>query len=292
MKSAGNGDVLCGSLQMLHIQVLLVDPLCAGHMAQPGTNQHQGGVSIREAAHYPSTAANLPVQPLNDIVGADACPVFAGKIAVGKRFLNVILHFLGGLFQLYTTQLLHHSVGFLTGSFLALPGVDRQSLHSKCDTILYHTELYEYRHGKMLMHLRFIFETLSELNSPGEYMRYYRQLRELTTRQLAEKLNIVPATVLAYEQGRFPIPYEISIAAAEMLHISEELLFDDFCVFISAPYTELLHTVRKRYGLSQVDFAQKAGISPSIYTKWEAGNRRPSRKMYRQLVTTYPEINI
>mgnify|MGYP002568845181 FL=1 len=165
-------------------------------------------------------------------------------------------------------------------------------VYDECDTILYHTELYEYRHGKMLMHLRFIFETLSELNSPGEYMRYYRQLRELTTRQLAEKLNIVPATVLAYEQGRFPIPYEISIAAAEMLHISEELLFDDFCVFISAPYTELLHTVRKRYGLSQVDFAQKAGISPSIYTKWEAGNRRPSRKMYRQLVTTYPEINI
>ena len=85
------------------------------------------------------------------------------------------------------------------------------------------------------MHLRFIFETLSELNSPGEYMRYYRQLRELTTRQLAEKLNIVPATVLAYEQGRFPIPYEISIAAAEMLHISEELLFDDFCVFMIIP---------------------------------------------------------
>ena len=42
-------------------------------------------------------------------------------------------------------------------------------------------------------------------------MRYYRQLRGLTTRQLAEKLNIVPATVLAYEQGRFPIPYEISV---------------------------------------------------------------------------------
>ena len=31
-------------------------------------------------------------------------------------------------------------------------------------------------------------------------MRYYRQLRGLTTRQLAEKLNIVPATVLGYEQ--------------------------------------------------------------------------------------------
>lgn len=160
----------------------------------------------------------------------------------------------------------------------------------KCDTVLNHTGLYEYRHGKMLMHLRFTFESLNTLNSPGEYVRYYRQLRGLTTRQLAEKLNIVPATVLAYEQERFPIPYEISIAAAETLHISEELLFDDFCIFISAPYTEILHTVRKRYGLNQVDFAQKAGISPSIYAKWEAGNRRPSRKMYQQLKAIYPEI--
>ena len=50
------------------------------------------------------------------------------------------------------------------------------------------------------MHLRFAFESLNTLNRPGEYMRYYRQLRGLTTRQLAEKLNIVPATVLGYEQ--------------------------------------------------------------------------------------------
>lgn len=162
--------------------------------------------------------------------------------------------------------------------------------HRKCDTVLNHTELYEYRHGKMLMHLRFTFESLNTLNSPGEYMRYYRQLRGLTTRQLAEKLNIVPATVLAYEQGRFPIPYEISVAATEMLQIPESLLFDDFCIFISAPYTELLHTVRNRHGLNQVDFAENAGISPSIYAKWESGSRRPSRKMYQQLKVIYPEI--
>ena len=121
-------------------------------------------------------------------------------------------------------------------------------------------------------------------------MRYYRQLRGLTTKQLAERLNIVPATVLGYEQGRFPIPYEISVAVAEMLHISEEPLFDDFCLFISAPYTELLHKVRKRYGLNQVDFAENAGISTSIYAKWESGSRRPSRKMYQQLKVIYPEI--
>ena len=110
----------------------------------------------------------------------------------------------------------------------------------------------------MLMHLRFAFESLNTLNRPGEYMRYYRQLRGLTTRQLAEELNIVPATVIAYELGRFPIPYDIAVLSAKVLQISESLLFDDFCVFISVPYTELLHTVRKRYGLNQVDFAENA----------------------------------
>jgi len=116
------------------------------------------------------------------------------------------------------------------------------------------------------------------------------KLRGLTTRQLAEKLNIVPATVLGYEQGRFPIPYEITVATTKMLQIPESLLFDDYCVFISAPYTELLYTVRKRYGLNQVNFAEKACISPSIYAKWESGSRRPSRKMYQQLKVIYPEI--
>ena len=142
----------------------------------------------------------------------------------------------------------------------------------------------------MLMHLRFIFVTLSDLSTPGEYMRYYRQMRGLTTRQLADKLNIVQATVLGYEQGRFPIPYDISVLSAKVLQISESLLYDDFCVFISAPYTEILHTVRKSYGLSQIDFAENAGISPSIYAKWETGSRRPSRKMYQQLKVIYPEI--
>jgi transcriptional regulator with XRE-family HTH domain len=121
-------------------------------------------------------------------------------------------------------------------------------------------------------------------------MRYYRQLQGFTTRQFAEKLNIVSATVLAYEQGRFPIPYDIAVLLAKELQISESLLFDDFCVFIGVPYTELLHIVRKRHGLNQVDFAESAGISPSIYAKWESGSRRPSRKIYHKLKAIYPEI--
>ena len=82
MKSASNGGVLNGSLQVLHIHVLLVAPLGAGHMAQPGTDQHQSRVTVRETAHHTGAAADFPVQPLNDIVGADTGPMLTGKITI------------------------------------------------------------------------------------------------------------------------------------------------------------------------------------------------------------------
>ena len=82
MKSASNGGILNGSLQVLHFHVFLVTPLGAGHMAQPGTDQHEGGVSVREAAHHTGTTADLPVESFNDVIGTDTSPVFAGKIAV------------------------------------------------------------------------------------------------------------------------------------------------------------------------------------------------------------------
>ena len=125
MKSAGNGGVLKGILQVLHIHILFVAPLGAGYMAQPGTDQHQGRVAVRETAHHTGAAANLPVQPLNDIVGADTAPVFTGEIAVGQSLLNAIFYLLCGLFQLHSAQFLHHSFGLLSGCFLALLGVDR-----------------------------------------------------------------------------------------------------------------------------------------------------------------------
>ena len=82
MKSAGNRGVVHDRLQVLHVHVLLVSPLGASHMAQPGTDQHEGRVAIREAAHHTGTAADLPVQPFNHVVRADPGPVLVGKITV------------------------------------------------------------------------------------------------------------------------------------------------------------------------------------------------------------------
>ena len=90
MKSAGNRGVVHDRLQMLHIHVFLAAPLGARHVAEPRADQYQGGISIRERPHHPRPPADLPVQPLDHVVGTDARPVFAGKIAVGQRLLNAM----------------------------------------------------------------------------------------------------------------------------------------------------------------------------------------------------------
>ena len=69
MKSASNGGLLKGRLQVLHIHVFLVTPLGAGYMPQPGTDQHESGVALWEGSHHSSVAADLLVQPLEKIVG-------------------------------------------------------------------------------------------------------------------------------------------------------------------------------------------------------------------------------
>ena len=61
MKLASNGGILNGSLQVLHVHVFLVTPLGTGYMAQPGADQHESRVAVRETTHHTGTAANFPV---------------------------------------------------------------------------------------------------------------------------------------------------------------------------------------------------------------------------------------
>ena len=91
MKSAGDGGVVQSCLQVLHVHVFLAAPLGDRRVAEPGADQHQGRVPARERPHHAGPAADLTVQPLDQVVATDARPVLAGKSAVGQRFLCTIL---------------------------------------------------------------------------------------------------------------------------------------------------------------------------------------------------------
>ena len=118
MKSAGNEGVVQRRLQVLHVHIFFVAPLRARYMAKPGADQHQSRIAVRERSHHAGSAADLPIQPFNHVVGTDARPMLAGKIAVGQRFLNAVL------LQLHGAQFGNDRFSLLAGCLFALPGVD------------------------------------------------------------------------------------------------------------------------------------------------------------------------
>jgi len=169
--------------------------------------------------------------------------------------------------------------------------MELQIPHRVCNDIFNHTSLYQYHHGKLLLHLTLPFEERPKSNQPREYLRYYRLRNNLTTRQLAERVRIVPATVVMYENGKNSIPYDTAIKLANVLEIEVSLLYDDFSRFLAAPYTEALKNVRTALGLSQRAFAEQMEIVPSYYYKLEERRRSPSRKVYQQICVVLSEIN-
>ncbi|MBS5150129.1 MAG: helix-turn-helix transcriptional regulator [Butyricicoccus pullicaecorum] len=94
-----------------------------------------------------------------------------------------------------------------------------------------------------MLHLTIPFEEKPKNNLPGDNLKYYRQRKSLTTRQLAEQVDVVPSTILVYEQNKRPIPYNMANRLAEVLDVDVTTLYDDFAAFLSVPYNEAL----KRY---------------------------------------------
>lgn len=61
-----------------------------------------------------------------------------------------------------------------------------------------------------MLHVALSFAEKPKNKLPGDNLKYYRQRKSLTTRQLAEKMDVVPATILMYEQNEYPIPYDVA----------------------------------------------------------------------------------
>lgn len=117
-----------------------------------------------------------------------------------------------------------------------------------------------------MLHLTITFEEKPKSNLPGDNLRYYRLRIQLTTRQLAEQINVVPATILMYEQNKHPIPYEVANALSKSLEVDAGILYDDFADFLAAPYK----SIRLALGMSQKAFAEHIGVIPSYYYKLES----------------------
>lgn len=82
-------------------------------------------------------------------------------------------------------------------------------------------------------------------------MRYHRTLQGKTTREVAESVGIVPATLVMYENDKHPIKYKTAVALADELNIDLQRLLDPYTAFVDYPCGDLLKEIRKSLKLSQ-----------------------------------------
>ena len=160
------------------------------------------------------------------------------------------------------------------------------------DSNLNHTGIYLYSKGKIMIHLTFDYKTDEKCTTPGQYLKYHRTFQGLSTRELAEKVGIVPATLVLYENDRHPIKYKTAVALANALGIDRNRLLDKYTAFVDYPYSSLLKKVRQDLSLTQIQMAELIGIGQTSYSGWEREIRVPRRKEYDKILAALKKLRV
>ena len=143
-----------------------------------------------------------------------------------------------------------------------------------------------------MLHLQYDFENSDNCNTAGSTLRYYRIHKGYTTRELANLIGVVPATITLYENDKNPIKYKTAVLLADILEIDRQLLLDDYTIFVDYPCNALLQEVRTKLSINQFQMAQRIGVAPNAYSAWERATRTPRRKEYEKILPLIKETNI
>ena len=166
------------------------------------------------------------------------------------------------------------------------------ALDSLTDSNLNHTGIYLYSKGKIMIHLTFDYQSDEGCTTPGQYLRYHRTFQGLTTRELAEKVGVVPATLVLYENDRHPIKHSTAVALANVLGIDRSRLLDEYTVFVDYPYSSLLKKVRRELSFTQMQMAEVIGIGQTTYSGWEREVRVPRRKEHEKILAAMKKLKV
>lgn len=70
-----------------------------------------------------------------------------------------------------------------------------------------------------MLHLQYDFENSDNCDTVGKTLRYYRIHKGYTTRELANLVGVVPATITLYENDKNPIKYKTAVLLADKCDI-------------------------------------------------------------------------
>lgn len=104
-----------------------------------------------------------------------------------------------------------------------------------------------------MLHLTISFEEKPKTNLPGDNLRYYRLRKRLITRQLAEQIDVVPATNFMCEQNKHPIPYDVANELSKALEVDAGIFHYKCSIFLFGVRVGKPFSDKKRRGEENED---------------------------------------
>lgn len=106
--------------------------------------------------------------------------------------------------------------------------------------------------------------------SPGEKLRYYRELKQMSQEELSRKLGHDNLWyIVNLEKGFNPIFYEDAVRLAEVLDIDPEDLLTEYTRFCKPGYGARIKRIRHEYQATQAEFSEMADTERAHIAVWE-----------------------
>ena len=139
-----------------------------------------------------------------------------------------------------------------------------------------------------------VFIPLSENSAPGEKLRYYRVAKGLSREELAEKIGLSQQGIINFEKGINNIFQHDAEQFAAILNVDPGEFLNEYTNFCREGYGARIASIRKAYGMSQIEFSEMLGVTRSTVSIWEAeiNNHHPKEEIYLQIKKLAAEKNI
>lgn len=141
------------------------------------------------------------------------------------------------------------------------------------------------RYGNTLVNLALPYPSISNRATPGEKVRYYRELKGISQNALGEALGISNWGIVNFEKGFNPIHYKNAVELAKALDVPTDELMDEYSRFCMPGYGERLKRIRIAHEMSQDEFSRILGVTRSTEAIWECEYEEihPSREAFKRI---------
>lgn len=123
------------------------------------------------------------------------------------------------------------------------------------------------------------------LTSTADKLRYYRHLKGLQQKEVADHVGLYRGTYAGYEDpaARDYYPLDKLGPIADLLEVPLLDLLDDYNRFLYNGQGVQVKAFREKQGLSRKDLADRLGIWPSTIRDWECEEVRMTSATWRKL---------